>query len=91
MHFHLPATGGGFILPADTLLFRGDHLQVATVVDGTRTQLIEVSVGKDYGGKVQIVHGLKGDERVIVNPPDSIADGETAQVQTPGKKSLAGA
>lgn len=91
VHFQLPTAGGGFILPANTLLFRGDHLQVATVVNGTRAQLIEVSVGKDYGDTVQIVHGLKGDERVIVNPPDSIADGETVQVLAPGKKSVAGA
>jgi hypothetical protein len=37
-------------------------------------------LGHDFGDMVEVLSGLKGDEAVIVNPPDSIIDGE--QVRT---------
>jgi hypothetical protein len=43
-------------------------------------KLLPITLGTDYGTRVSIVSGLNGDERVIVNPPDSIIDGATVRI-----------
>jgi multidrug efflux pump subunit AcrA (membrane-fusion protein) len=39
-----------------------------------------VKVGRNYGDRVQVASGLQGDERLVLNPPDSIAEGDTVTV-----------
>jgi hypothetical protein len=36
--------------------------------------LTRVNVGRDYGNDIEIVSGLKGGEKVISNPNDSVQD-----------------
>ena len=62
-----------------TLLFRKEGLRVAIVKDG-KPELIPVTPGRDFGDSLEIVSGLRGDESVIVNPPDSITTGEKVQI-----------
>jgi RND family efflux transporter MFP subunit len=68
-----------WILPVETLLFRREGLLVATVV-GHTIALVKVTTGRDFGETVQVVDGLRGDEVVVANPPDSIADGQEVRV-----------
>ena len=42
--------------------------------------LTSVTPGHDFGDQIEIVAGLKGDESVIVSPPDSIISGQKVQV-----------
>ena len=42
-----------------------------------------IVIGKDYGTEVEVVSGLRQDDNVIVNPPDSLATGTI--VRTAGK------
>ena len=65
-------------IPANTLIFRSQGLQVAIVRDG-RAELVPVVLGHDYGDSVEIVSGLKSSDQVIVNPSDSITSGEQVQ------------
>jgi RND family efflux transporter MFP subunit len=80
VHIKLPTQTSSFKLPVNALIFRGQGLQVATVVDGSRVQLTSVVAGRDFGTSVEILSGLTGDEQVILNPPDSIQAGETVRV-----------
>jgi len=43
-------------------------------------KLLPIVLGTDYGTRVSIVSGLTGDERVILNPPDSIIDGTEVRI-----------
>jgi len=90
VHIKLPTQTTSFKLPVNALIFRGQGLQVATVVDGSRVELMSVVAGRDFGTSVEIVSGLTGDEQVILNPPDSIQAGETVRVApappTPSQK-----
>jgi len=45
--------------------------------------LRSVKLGRDFGNTVEVLAGLNADDRVINNPPDSIADGMTVQVEQP--------
>ena len=42
-----------------------------------------ITTGRDYGDSVEIVAGLKGGERVIANPPDSLTTGQLVRVVAP--------
>jgi RND family efflux transporter MFP subunit len=76
------------IIPVSALIFRAEGLQVGTVVKGTngdQAKLVHIQIGQDDGATVQVVHGIDGDSRVIVNPPDSLIDGEPVHVVQPAK------
>jgi RND family efflux transporter MFP subunit len=79
VHLKLPGLASTHLLPVDTLLFRSEGLQVAVVKDGKVT-LTRVTPGHDFGNQIEIVSGLKGDESVVQNPPDSILNGEEVHI-----------
>jgi len=79
-HLKLPTPASTLKLPVSALIFRADGLMVATLKDGDRVAIVPVTTGRDYGNAVEIVGGLTGAERVVVNPPDSLTDGQTVRV-----------
>ena len=77
------------IIPVSALIFRAEGLQVGTVVKGTSgdlAKLVHITIGQDDGSTVQVINGLTADSRVIVNPPDSLIDGEKVRVVTPNQR-----
>lgn len=89
VHLKLPSSGSAFLLPVNTLLFRSEGLRVAAVNNDQAT-LIPITIGRDYGVQVEIISGLKGDENIIVNPPDSLVSGEKVRIAAKGSSSSAG-
>jgi multidrug efflux pump subunit AcrA (membrane-fusion protein) len=87
VHLKLPTSETTFRLPVNTLIFRSEGLRVATVKDGVVT-LVPVTLGRDFGSSVEVVSGLTGAEPVVVNPSDSLADGQRVNVapETPQKR-----
>jgi RND family efflux transporter MFP subunit len=84
VHLKLPTAASAFILPVNTLLFRAEGLRVASVGDGQKVELKPITIGHDFGSEVEVVAGLDGNENVIINPPDSVVNGETVRIsQTP--------
>ncbi len=75
VHFKLPVGASALMLPADTLLFRSEGLRVGVVRDG-RVHLIPVKISKDAGATVEISSGLTPDDAVILDPSDSLTDGQ---------------
>jgi len=67
-------------LPASALLFRAAGLQVATVAPDNRIVMKNVSIGTDFGTQVTIASGLRGTDRVVNNPPDSLATGDKVRI-----------
>jgi hypothetical protein len=49
------------------------------VKDG-KAVLAAVTPGRDSGNQIEIVAGLKPDDQVIINPPDSIVSGQRVQI-----------
>jgi multidrug efflux pump subunit AcrA (membrane-fusion protein) len=74
---HTPAES--LIIPADTLLFRAEGLRVGVVRNGV-AQVIPVTIGRDYGSKVEIVSGLLPTDNVILNPADSLVSGTAVRM-----------
>ena len=80
VHLMIPEGSRSLILPVSTLMFRSEGLRVGVVRDGNKAELVPVILGKDYGNEVEVVSGLDENNRVIANPPDSLASGATVQV-----------
>jgi RND family efflux transporter MFP subunit len=79
VHLAVPTQASTFLLPVNTLIFRSEGLHVATVKDG-KVALTAVTPGHDFGNQIEIVAGLKREDRVIINPPDSIVSGQAVQL-----------
>ncbi|QAY96019.1 efflux transporter periplasmic adaptor subunit [Methylovirgula ligni] len=79
VHFALRPHAGSVTIPANTLLFRSEGLRVGIVRDG-KVELVPISIGRDYGDRVEVLSGLKSTDQVIVNPSDSLISGVTVRV-----------
>jgi RND family efflux transporter MFP subunit len=67
-------------VPVSALLFRPDGVQVATVNAADRVSMQTVTLGRDFGTRIEVVSGLNGHERVIANPNDAIASGDAVHI-----------
>jgi RND family efflux transporter MFP subunit len=79
VHLAVPTQASTFLLPVNTLLFRTEGLCVGIVKDG-KVVLTAVTPGHDFGNQIEVVSGLKSDDQVIINPPDSIVSGQEVQI-----------
>jgi hypothetical protein len=79
VHLKIPGQGSTYLVPVNTLVFRSEGLQVAVVKDG-KVALTNVTPGHDFGERIEILAGLKRDDQVVLNPPDSIVSGQAVQI-----------
>jgi RND family efflux transporter MFP subunit len=79
VHLKLPGRSHAVTIPANTLLFRSSGLQVGVVRSG-RTQLVPITIGRDYGATVEVVSGLTPADAVIINPSDSLISGPPVRI-----------
>ena len=86
VHLKLPTDATTFRLPVNTLMFRSEGLRVAVVKHGAVT-LVPITLGRDFGSTIEVLTGLTGAESVVVNPPDSLAEGQSVNVAPPQKRS----
>lgn len=82
VHFQIPAPPHVMQLPTTALMFRKEGLQVATVDDRNRIVLKSIQLAKELGAVVDVNLGLTAQDRVVDNPPDSIANGELVRIAT---------
>jgi RND family efflux transporter MFP subunit len=84
VHLKLPSSITTFTLPINAVIFKAAGMQVATVKDGKTIALIPITPGRDFGTEMEVLAGLKGNESVVINPSDSLTNGQAvrlAQVQ----------
>ena len=77
------ALGKLFILPDNTLIFRGKSVEVGVVDAKGVVRLREVKVGRDFGVRSEILSGVSESDKVIVNPSDSLVTGAIVRVASP--------
>jgi membrane fusion protein (multidrug efflux system) len=74
----------GLSLPVNTLLYRPEGLQVATVDAQQKVLLKTIRPGRDFGTRIEVTSGLAATDRVILNPSDSITNGQAVRVSASG-------
>ena len=83
VHFKLPQQHAQLSVPANALLFRSEGLRVAVVSNG-RVHLQPITIAKDNGATLQVGTGLNPSDQIILDPADSIAEGQPVRVATHG-------
>jgi len=78
--FALPPTGQALSVPASATLFLPKGLAVATVGPNNHIVMRYVTVAQDLGTRLEISSGLAPTDRVVDNPPDSLAAGDLVRI-----------
>jgi RND family efflux transporter MFP subunit len=76
VHFDVKVTGQRLSLPINALLFRPDGTMAAVVGPDNRIDLKKITVGRDFGNSLEILQGIDPTDRVVINPPDALEQGE---------------
>jgi RND family efflux transporter MFP subunit len=80
VHLKLPSSVPTLRIPATAVIFKAEGVQIATADPSGRVTIVPVTIGRDFGASVEIVGGLKGDEQIILNPPDALATGQIVRI-----------
>jgi RND family efflux transporter MFP subunit len=76
VHFRVGMNAQKVTLPVNTMLFRQEGAQVAIVgIDG-KVHLRPITIGRDYGTTLEILGGVEVGDRVVINPADSLEEGQ---------------
>src|SRR5208283_1475525 len=80
VHFRVGMNAQKVTLPVNTMLFRQEGAQVAIVgIDG-KVHLRPITIGRDYGTTLEILGGVEVGDRVVINPADSLQEGQPVNV-----------
>ena len=80
----LPLTASTTLsVPSNALLFRGEGTRVAVVDGQGKVALRAVTLGRNNGTTVEVTGGLQATDRLVLNPPDSLVDGDVVTTQPP--------
>jgi len=72
-------------IPANTILFRAEGPQVGIVQPDGKVEIRSVKLGRDFGQTMEVLSGVAPDDRVIVNPAESLVNGTTVSIAEPAK------
>jgi len=76
-------------IPANAFVFRSDGAQVAVVTNENKIHWQQISVGRDFGTRMEALKGLEENARVVVNPTDDLTEGLAVDVKQPTPKTQA--
>ncbi len=84
VHFAVPVQTVRMSVPVNALLFRAEGPRIAVVGPDSKIHLKPITIGRDFGTKIEILTGLEADDQMVVNPADSLQDGEAVKIRTGG-------
>jgi len=70
------AASKALVVPTNALLFRGEGTRVAVVDAKGKVGLRPVSLGRNFGESIELLDGIGANDRLVLNPSDSLADGD---------------
>ena len=80
------ALGNSLIVPTNTLIFGAGGPFIAVVDKDKRAQKKKVTLGVDFGNQVEIRSGITADDQLILNPMDSLVNGQVVVPQSPAPR-----
>ena len=91
VHLQVGVTGTRLQVPVNALLFRAEGLRAVVVDANHKTHLQQLAIGRDYGTSLEVLQGLRPDDWIVLNPPDSLDEGMQVNVKEPPQKPGPGA
>ena len=80
VHFAGTTSAGSVTIPVNAMLFRGEGPRVGVVNQEGQVNLRPISIGRDFGDTIEILGGLSEADAIIVNPSDSLEEGQKVHV-----------
>jgi multidrug efflux system membrane fusion protein len=87
VHFGVKTVTARYSVPVNALLFRAEGPRAAVVGADGKVHLTPVVIGRDYGTDVEILSGLDSSDSIILNPSDSLEEGQPVHATKEGSKS----
>jgi len=89
VHLDVHITGMRVQVPVNALLFRAEGLRAVVVDANHRTHLQALTIGRDYGTALEVVQGLAPNDWIVLNPADSLDEGQQINVKEANLKPAA--
>jgi multidrug efflux pump subunit AcrA (membrane-fusion protein) len=86
VHFDIVTPNPPLVIPGNSLIFRQAGPQVGIVDEDGIVHLKKIVIGRDLGAQLEITSGIEPDDQLIVNPSDSLTDGQKVNVKTDTRK-----
>jgi RND family efflux transporter MFP subunit len=80
VRFKIGSGALGLRVPAEALIFDDKGLHVATLDANDHVHFKVVTIRRDYGKTIEVGSGLAPNDRVVINPPDGLADGDEVRI-----------
>ncbi len=80
VHFAVGSNVQKLTVPVNAMLFRAEGPRVAVVGANGKIELRPLNIGKDYGSSLEVLGGLAESDEIVINPPDSLEDGQPVRV-----------
>ncbi len=77
----IPREHPAIVIPAETLIFDQHGMRVAAV-EGEIVKLRPIKIERDFGTTIELRDGLKGGEKLVLNPPTGLRDGAKVTIDT---------
>ena len=66
----------GIAIPNNALIIRGDGIKVAVIDAERRVRMQAVTLGRNFGERVEVLSGLAQGARLVLNPPDALSESD---------------
>jgi hypothetical protein len=80
VHFATGTSVPRITIPVNAMLFRAEGPRVAVVDKDNTVHLRPISIGRDFGNTLEILGGLDVSDQIIINPSDSLDEGQKVRV-----------
>ncbi|HEX8927166.1 MAG TPA: efflux RND transporter periplasmic adaptor subunit [Terriglobales bacterium] len=80
VHFAVPSDVHKLVIPVNSMLFRAEGPRVGVVGADGKVHLQPINIGRDYGATLEILGGLNEQDQIIINPSDSLEEGQQVNV-----------
>jgi RND family efflux transporter MFP subunit len=81
VHLQIHIKNDRLQVPVNSLLFRSEGLRAVVIDSDHKVRLQALGIGRDYGTSLEVLTGLKPDDWIVLNPPDSIDNGMQVNVK----------
>src|SRR3989475_8764778 len=90
VHLEVKVTGTRLQVPVNALLFRSEGLRAVVVDANHKIHLRQITVGRDYGTTLEVLQGLDQNDWIVLNPADSLEEGQEVRVKEIAMKAGSG-
>jgi len=80
VHFATGTSVPRITIPVNTMLFRAEGARVAVVDKDGKVGFHPITIGRDFGATLEILGGIEQSDQLIINPSDSLEDGQQVHV-----------